>query len=91
MVAYCVSWAALCAVVVALAGYRRVLSRREDDRIHLAASELSEIFTQQEVADRISRVDRWGIGLTVVLAVYGLILGGVYVAQVWQAGSKIAN
>jgi hypothetical protein len=38
-----------------------------------------------------TRIDHWGIALTLVTIVYGLVLLGIYLNDVWVQGNKIVN
>ena len=46
---------------------------------------------QQKVERSMTRIDHWGIALTIVTIVYGLILLGIYLNDVWVQGNKIVN
>ena len=85
MTGYLIGWLAFGLVVLGLAIYRKMLTRKEQEWVHLAAGEEGEVTQQVVIAQRLKVIDRWGIGLTVVLAIYGLILAGIYVRQVWEA------
>ncbi len=85
MIAYVIGWVAFGLVVLGLAIYRKMIARHEEDWVHLAAGEEHQVTEQREIAHRLAVIDRWGIGLTVVLAVYGLILLSVYLVKMWEA------
>jgi len=72
MFAFCVAWIVLAAVVIALATFRKVAARKEDDFLHLAQPDA--IPQQFSVARRLDRIDQWGKILTTALVVYGLAL-----------------
>jgi hypothetical protein len=63
---------ALAAIVAALAIYRRVVARNEDDFVHLADSTGHLIQNQQKLASSLKLIDRVGMTLTVATAVYGV-------------------
>jgi hypothetical protein len=69
---------ALTGLVAVLAVYRKVVARNEDDLVHLSDPSGQLIQNQQKVAKTLSHVDRFGIGLTVATAVYGVALGAIY-------------
>ncbi|MEO8098037.1 MAG: hypothetical protein ABI811_10080 [Acidobacteriota bacterium] len=71
-------WIALGVVTLALALYRKLLSMREDPYVHVAAGEQRYIPEQIATSRRIGAVDRWGITLTIVTAIFGLGLAGMY-------------
>jgi hypothetical protein len=78
-------WIAFAAGVSALAIYRKFLSREEMDLVHFHDTDAGLISGQKDYADRLDWIDTWGKRLTIVALVYGLILFGIYVYQVWQA------
>jgi len=79
---YAVFWGVLAIVVVLLIIYRKAITNREDDSIHLEGNVATE---QISLAHRLQMVDRWGKTLTIVVAVFGVVLGAVYLYQVWNA------
>ena len=78
---YAVFWGVLALVVVSLIVYRKAITNREDDSIHLEGGMPSE---QISLAHRLELIDRWGKTLTAIAVVYGLALAGVYMYQVWN-------
>ena len=78
---YAVFWAVLALVVVFLIIYRKSVSAREDDSIHLEGNMPSE---QVALDHRLALIDRWGKTLTAIAVVYGLALAGIYMYQVWN-------
>jgi hypothetical protein len=86
---YLWSWAALAVVVLILAGYRIAVGSHEDQTLHLHQSEGALIVTQQKLSRKVTAADRWGILLTVVLAVYGLVLVSIYLYHVWLKSGQI--
>lgn len=71
-------WIALTLVVLGLFAYRYSLSRREDDTVHLADSEVSLIGEQSALAARINTIDRWRNRLTAVDIVVGVTLFSIF-------------
>lgn len=65
---------ALTVVVAALAGYRMIIARREDDTIHMTDPRGEIVSNQKRVAASLAAIDRVGIAITVATAVYGLAL-----------------
>jgi hypothetical protein len=78
---YAIFWAVLALVVLFLIVYRKSVSSREDDSLHLAGSGAAE---QSTLAHRLALIDRWGKSLTVVVALYGIGLAAIYLYQVWN-------
>jgi hypothetical protein len=89
---YMIAWAALATVVIALAVYRKVVAGQEDDYLHVSSLSTEVISHQQQVAERLEKIDRWGKSLTIFAAVTGAILLGTYLWIGWVSSmQKIAN
>jgi len=84
-----VAWLALASVVVGLAVYRKLISRFEDDSLHIGDGYASCTAQQVFVAHRLEVVDKWGKSLTIVAAVFGAILFGIYIYGVWHSSLQI--
>jgi len=78
---YALFWGVLAIVVVFLIIYRKSVSSREDDSLHLEGSGPTE---QVALAHRLAMIDKWGKTLTVVVAVYGVALAAIYLYQIWN-------
>ena len=74
-------WAALALAVLVMAGYRKIVSVREDETLHLVKP--SESTRQVAISHKLERIDKWGRLLTVVAAIYGLLLVMGYTYQTW--------
>jgi len=74
-------WIAMAVVVAALAIYRAVVARKEDDFLHVRDSEIHLTSTQAAVSRQLSVIDLWGKLLTAVVVVYGLVIAGLYLYQ----------
>jgi len=85
MIGFVIGWIVFGLVVLALAVYRKSIASKEEDWIHLAAGEEHATDVQVEVAQRLKVIDRWGIWLTVVLALYGLVIGSIFILHAWEA------
>jgi hypothetical protein len=83
-----VIWVAMALSTVALALYRKFVSREEVDTIHLGERESTVVSSQEVFADRLDSIDRWGKMLTIVLIAYGLVLACGYLFLAWQESSK---
>jgi hypothetical protein len=77
------SWALLAAVVLGLIIYRKVVSSREDDTIHVLDNRATA--QQNVVAHKLEVIDKWGKILTAVAFLYGLVVAVVYFFNVWNA------
>ena len=80
---YVIFWFVLGIATAVLALYRKWISLKEEDYIHLGPGQDELISKQSALARRMDVVDRWGETLTVVTIVFGLILAGVYLYQAW--------
>jgi hypothetical protein len=87
---YVAIWSVFAAIVLALAGYRKMLAGREDDSIHVSDGASRLIPEQLAHAQRIQTVEKWGKSLTAVVVVAGLVLAAAYFYGVWQTGSGVA-
>ena len=61
--------------------YRKFVTMREDDYVHLSAGEERPIPQQVATFKRIGAIDRWGITMTIVTVVLGLALAAMYLYQ----------
>lgn len=84
---FTVLWGVLALVVLALAGYRKLVSGQEDETLHL--SNPSESAHQVNVAGKLEHIDRWGKLLTIVAVVYGILLLAAYTYQTWTRTSNL--
>jgi len=78
-----VLWCALAVVTAGLALYRKFVSNKEDDMVHIAAGEEKLIPKQVELAHKMDAIDKWGKTLTVATAVFGLLLAAAYLYRGW--------
>ena len=82
-------WAVMACSVLALAGYRKLVARNEDDSVHLNDRESAMIGQQLNVAHRLEVIDKWGQIATIVVVALGLILGTLYLLAGWQGAGKL--
>ena len=80
-------WLALACTIAGLAIYRKFVSTREDDMLHILDDE-SHRLKQAALAHRLDLMDHWGKILTVVATVYGVLLAVGYFCQVWMEGFR---
>jgi hypothetical protein len=74
---------ALVVGVIALALWRKVVAKEEDDTLHILGG--SAVITHQvNIAHKLDMIDKWGKILTAVAAFYLLILFAVYLYQMWS-------
>jgi hypothetical protein len=89
-VPFLVLWALLAVTVLALLVWRKAVSSREDDNLHVLDGAAVEKSAEQiMLAHKLDLIDKWGKIVTVVTVVYGVILGGIYVWMSWIQYSKI--
>jgi len=74
-------WAILGFATLALALYRKFVSMREDDYLHLSAGEERLIPQQVATFRKIGSIDKWGITITIVTVALGLALAALYLYQ----------
>jgi hypothetical protein len=80
-VPFTVVWALLAIVVVALIAYRKMVSSKEEETLHLANA--AEANHQAVIAHKLEWIDKWGKLLTVIAVVYGLLLAAAYTYHIW--------
>jgi hypothetical protein len=85
---YLIAWILLILTVIFLAVYRKNLSSKEDDSLHLNAGE-GALVAQENLAHKLATIDKWGKILTVVAALGGIALASWYVYYVWTNASTI--
>lgn len=78
--------AILALIVGGLALYRRKVAETEDDTVHLTGGTES-IKEQEATAAKLNAIDKWGKVFTVVLVIYGLVIAGLYVYEMWVASA----
>ena len=89
---FLVVWIVLAVVVMVLLAWRKVVSNREDDTLHVAEPDTVQDGVMQEqtiVAHKMQQLDKWGKILGIIAVVSGLILAGIYFYQMWTASSSI--
>lgn len=80
---FTVLWVLLAVVVLALIAYRKIVSNKEDETLHLGSGAEAVPAQQAAIAHKLDVIDKWGKLLTVVAVVYGLLLLAVYTYQTW--------
>lgn len=89
---FLVAWGALTLVVIFLAVYRKSLSGKEDDTLHLNNMGTGAVAAQESLAAKLAMIDKWGKLLTIVSVVAGIALAGWYIYYVWtDAGRMITQ
>jgi len=80
--------AVLVLAVAAMIAWRQTVARREDDTLHVL-SDAGAVPEQVSVAQKLDVIDKWGKLLTVVTAIYVVVVGGLYVYQQWVRASNL--
>lgn len=80
---FTVLWVLLAAVVLALIAYRKIVSNKEDETLHLGSGAETIPAQQIAIAHKLDVIDKWGKLLTVVALLYGLLLLALYTYQTW--------
>jgi hypothetical protein len=88
MMPFVVIWACIAAAALGLALYRKMVTRNEDDYLHVAEGEAKMIPQQIATAHKIEAIDRWEKILMTLAVVGGVLLGAAYLYQMWIASQK---
>lgn len=86
-----VLWIVLAVGVAGLALYRKMLASHECDVLHVTSGESSVLTQQTTFAQKLEKIDFWGKTLTIVLVVYGVILGSWILYQLWVQSATVSN
>jgi len=76
-----VVWVILAIATLGLALYRKLISAKEEDLIHLGPGEERHIPEQVALAGKLKTVDSWGKTLTVITVAVGLAMAAIYLYQ----------
>jgi len=87
---YLAIWSFFALIVLGLAAYRKMLSLREDDSLHVSDAGARLMSEQAANTQRMEEVDKWGKILTAVVVLAGLVLASIYFYGVWTTGSGVA-
>jgi uncharacterized membrane protein len=77
----------LALVLCAVAGYRKFITKDEDDLVHLGEGSVQLAAKQEALAKTLSQLDRVTKILIVVTVIYGLGVGASMIYQALQNGS----
>ena len=91
MTPFVLIWVILGIATLGLALYRKLISANEDDMVHLAAGEESQIPGQVALARKLEMIDRWGKILTIVTLAIGVAIGIAYMYQAWVDPASVPN
>ena len=85
---FAVIWACLAMAVLILALYRKLVTRNEDDYVHVADGEAKLIPQQIATAHKLDVIDHWEKILMITAVVTGVLLGSAYLYQLWLESQK---
>ena len=89
-VPFIVLWILLALAVLALFIWRKTVSAKEDDNLHVSDVTSDEKTAEQAViAQKLELIDKWGKIVTVVAVVYGVILGSLYIWHSWLQNTSM--
>ncbi len=77
----------LALVVIVMIAWRKAVARGEDDSLHVLQGDAPP--QQAAVAHKLDTIDKWGKTLTVIAVAFGLLVGAVYVYQVWVQSARL--
>lgn len=83
-IVHLVIWGVLATILVFLALYRRRVYMRSDESLHVLDADAPLVNTQADVSVKLQKIDRCGIALTIVVALYALAIVGVYVYGIFM-------
>lgn len=84
-----VLWIVLATIVIALIVRRKMVSRNEDDSLHVMQTGAAA--QQVVLANKLDQIDKWGKILTVIAVVFGLLVGAAYIYQVWMQSYQVPS
>jgi hypothetical protein len=82
-------WSGTALLVLLAAIYRKLVTRGEDNIIHLNNMQPGSIEHQTEVAHKVMEIDRVGQFGTAVVALGGLGLAAAYLYDAWQKSAQL--
>lgn len=85
---FLIGWIVVLVVWLVVWGWRRRLGLKEDESLHVLDSEVGQVAQQIEVGKQLDKLDRRVRLVSIVLVVYSVVLGGLYVYAAWDASSR---
>lgn len=86
---WAILWSVLAIVVLVMAGYRKIISGKEDETLHLSSPTANA--EQVTVGHKLEVIDKWGKLLTIIAAAFGVLLGLAYTYQTWVQSSRLGQ
>ncbi len=84
MTPFLILWACVACGAIGIALYRKLLTRNEDDYIHVGEGAEKIVQQQTALAQRLEAVERWEKILIIVAAVGAVLLAAAYIYQYWR-------
>ena len=78
---FLVLWGVLAASVLVLIVWRKMVSRNEDDMLHVLNSQ--GVPRQALMAHKLEVIDRWGKSLTIATVAFGALIAAAFAYQTW--------
>jgi hypothetical protein len=79
-------WLIVIAAVVVVVFWRRSVAVQEDPSLHLGTAHAGTAAQQIAVAKKLEQIDKWIKLLTVIAAVFGVLLGAAALYKGWVLG-----
>jgi len=89
LVPFLVLWIVFALAVLVLIAWRQVVSRQDDETLHVLDEDAGEVTHQVDVSHKLDQIDKWGKILTLITVIYGLVLGAFYLYRTWVEMSRI--
>jgi hypothetical protein len=83
-IVHLVIWGVMATFLVFLALYRRRVYMKSDETLHVLDADAQLVSAQADVNVKLQKLDRCGIALTIVVALYALAIGGVYIYNMFM-------
>ena len=85
MMPWMILWAASTTGVLVLFVWRVLVARHERGGIFIVKGEEPDLAEQAEIAKKLARIDLWGKTLTVLSVALIVVLGSMWIVDVWRA------
>ena len=83
---FLVLWAIVIAALVVVAFWRRSVAVQEDPALHLGAAHAGTAAEQMALAKKLGQIDKWMKLLSLVVVVFGILLGAAALYKGWVLG-----
>ncbi|MGA2725548.1 MAG: hypothetical protein ABSG79_24450 [Bryobacteraceae bacterium] len=83
---FLVLWLVLIVAVVLMAFWRRYVALQEDPALHLGTEHAVTAAQQVAIAKKLAQIDKWIKLLTLIVVVFGVLLGAAFLYKSWVLG-----